>query len=51
MKQTWNPDPASRFEEGKAKISIDTFHPDNPSRDNAWSGCHTGKNSTQGGDL
>jgi len=35
---------------GEAKILIDPFLSDNPSRDNGWSGYLTGKNSTQGGD-
>src|SRR5262245_10600763 len=34
---------------GEAKILIDPFLSDNPSRDNGWSGYLTGKNSTQGG--
>ena len=33
-----------------AKILIDPFLSDNPSRDNGWSGYLAGKNSTQGGD-
>ena len=37
-------------EAGEAKILIDPFLSDNPSRDNGWSGYLTGKNSTQGGD-
>jgi hypothetical protein len=39
-----------RIEVGEAKILIDPFLSDNPSRDNGWSGYLTGKNSTQGGD-
>jgi hypothetical protein len=35
---------------GEAKILIDPFLPDNPSRDNGWSGYLTGKNSAQGSD-
>jgi hypothetical protein len=41
---------AFRIEAGAAKILIDPFLSDNPSRDNGWSGYLTGKNSTQGGD-
>ncbi len=41
---------AFRIEAGEAKILIDPFLSDNPSRDNGWSGYLTGKNSTQGGD-
>ena len=40
----------SRIEAGAAKILIDPFLSDNPSWDNGWSGCLTGKNSTRGGD-
>ena len=50
MKQTWHGHSAFRIEAGEAKILIDPFLSDNPSRDNGWSGCRTGKNSTQGGD-
>jgi Beta-lactamase superfamily domain len=50
MKQTWHGHSAFRIEAGEAKILIDPFLSDNPSRDNGWSGCLTGKNSTQGGD-
>ena len=39
-----------RIEAGEAKILIDPFLSDNRSRDNGWSGCLTGKNSTRGGD-
>jgi L-ascorbate metabolism protein UlaG (beta-lactamase superfamily) len=41
---------AFRIEAGEAKILIDPFLSDHPSRDNGWSGCLAGKNSTQGGD-
>ena len=41
---------AFRIAAGEAKILIDPFLSDNPSRDNGWSGYLTGKNSTQGGD-
>src|SRR5215468_4163061 len=47
MKQTWHDHSAFRIEAGEAKILIDPFLSDNPSRDNGWSGCLTGKNSTQ----
>jgi L-ascorbate metabolism protein UlaG (beta-lactamase superfamily) len=50
MKQTWYGHSAFRIEAGEAKILIDPFLSDNPSRDNGWSGYVTGKNSTQGGD-
>ena len=50
MKQTWHGHSAFRIEAGEAKILIDPFLSDNPSRDNGWSGYLTGKNSTQGRD-
>jgi hypothetical protein len=50
MKQTWRGHSAFRIEAGEAKIVIDALLPDNPSRDNGWSGYVTDKNSTQGGD-
>jgi len=50
MKQTWPGHSAFRIEAGEAKILIDPFLSDNPPRDNRWSGCLAGKNSTQGGD-
>jgi catalase len=50
VKQTWHGHSAFRIEAGEAKILIDPFLSDNPSRDNGWSGYLTGKNSTQGGD-
>ena len=50
MKQTWHRHSAFRIETGEAKILIDPFLSDNPSRDNGWNGNHTGKNSIQGGD-
>ena len=51
MKQTWHGHSAFRIDAGEAKILIDPFLSDNPSRDNGWSGYLTGKNSTEGGDL
>ena len=51
MKLTWLGHSAFRIEAGEAKILIDLFLSDNPSRDNGWGCCLTGKNSTQGGDL
>jgi len=50
MKQTWYGRSAFRIEAGEAKILIDPFLSDNPSGDKGWSGCLTGKNSTQGAD-
>jgi L-ascorbate metabolism protein UlaG (beta-lactamase superfamily) len=50
MKLTWHGHSAFRIEAGAAKILIDRFLSDKPSRDNGWSGCLTGENSTQGGD-
>ena len=51
MKQTCHGHFAFRIEAGEAKILIDPFVSDNPSRDNGCSGYFfTGKNSTQGGD-
>ena len=50
MKQTWHGHSPFRIEAGEAKILIDLFLSDNPSRDNGWGCCLTGKNSTQGGD-
>ena len=50
MKQTWRGHSAFRSEAGEAKILIDPFLPDNPSRDIKWNGYLAGKNSTQGGD-
>jgi L-ascorbate metabolism protein UlaG (beta-lactamase superfamily) len=50
MKQTWHGHSASRIEAGAAKISIDPFLSDSPSRDKGWSGYVTAKNSTEGGD-
>ena len=37
---------AFRVEAVDAKILIDPFLSDNPSRDSGWSGCSTGKDST-----
>ena len=50
MKQTWHGHSPFCIEAGEAKILIDSFLSDNPSRDNGWSGYLTRKNSTQGGD-
>ena len=50
MKQTRRDHSAFRIEADEAKILIDPFLSDHPSRDNGWSGCLRGKNSTQGGD-
>ena len=50
MKQTWRGPSAFRIEAGEAKILIDPFLSDNPSRDNGWSRYLTDRDSTQGGD-
>ena len=50
MKQTWHGHPAFRIQAGEAKILIDPFLSDDPSRDNGWSGYITCKNSKQGDD-
>jgi L-ascorbate metabolism protein UlaG (beta-lactamase superfamily) len=50
MEQIWHGHSAFRIEGGVAKLLIDPFLSDNPSRDNRWSGYLTGKNSTPGGD-
>jgi hypothetical protein len=50
MKLTWHGHSAFRIEAGEAKILIDSFLSENPSRDNGWSGYLTGEKSTQGGD-
>ena len=50
MKQTLHGHSTFVIEAGEAKILIDPSVSDNPSRDNGWSGCLTGENSTQGGD-
>ena len=50
MKQTCYGHSAFHIAAGEAKILINPFLSDNPSRDNGWSCCLTGKNSTQGGD-
>src|SRR5262244_2598993 len=39
MKQAWRGHSAFRIEVGEAKILIDPFLSDNPSRDNGWSGA------------
>ena len=48
MKQTWHGHSAFRIEAGAAKILIDSFLSDSPSRDKGWSDLG-GKNSTEGG--
>ena len=50
MKPTWRGRSTFRIDAGGTKILIDPFLSDNPSRDNGWSGCLMGKNSTHGGD-
>jgi L-ascorbate metabolism protein UlaG (beta-lactamase superfamily) len=50
MKQTLHGHTTVLIEAGEAKILIHPFLPDNPPRDNGWSGGLTGKNSTRGGD-
>jgi L-ascorbate metabolism protein UlaG (beta-lactamase superfamily) len=50
MKQKWHSPSAFRIEADEAKILIDPFLSDKLYRDNGWSSCLTGKNSTQGGD-
>ena len=50
MKLTWYGHSAFRIEAGAAKILIDPFLSDNPSRDKGWSRYLTGENSTQRGD-
>jgi len=50
MKPTWRGRSAFRVEAGGTKILIDPFLSDNPSRDNGWGRCITGKNSIPGGD-
>jgi L-ascorbate metabolism protein UlaG (beta-lactamase superfamily) len=50
MKQTLRSSSAFRIEAGEARILIDPFLSDNPSRENGWSGCLTSKNSTRGGE-
>ncbi|MFL6305225.1 MAG: hypothetical protein ACJ72H_16970 [Candidatus Sulfotelmatobacter sp.] len=50
MKQTWRGPSAFRIEASEAKILIDPFLSDNPSRDNGWSRYLADRNSTQGGD-
>jgi L-ascorbate metabolism protein UlaG (beta-lactamase superfamily) len=46
----WHGHSAFRIEAGEAKILIDSFLSDNPSRDKGWSCYLTGENSTQRGD-
>jgi L-ascorbate metabolism protein UlaG (beta-lactamase superfamily) len=50
MKLTWHGHSAFRIELGAARILIDPFLSDNRSWDKGWSGCLTGRNSTQGGE-
>jgi L-ascorbate metabolism protein UlaG (beta-lactamase superfamily) len=50
VKQKWHGHSAFRIEAGEAKILIDSFLSDNPSKDSAWSGCLTGKHATRAGD-
>jgi L-ascorbate metabolism protein UlaG (beta-lactamase superfamily) len=50
MKQACYGHSAFHIAAGVTKILMDPFLYDNPSGDNGWSGCLTGKNSTQGGD-
>jgi L-ascorbate metabolism protein UlaG (beta-lactamase superfamily) len=50
MQLTWQVGYASRIEAGEAKILIDSFLSDSPSRDKGWSCYLTGENSTQRGD-
>ncbi len=50
MKLTCHGHSAFRIEAGEAKILIDSFPSDNPSRDKGWSCYLTGENSTQRGD-
>ena len=50
MKQTWHGPSALCIYAGEAKISIDPFLSDNPSRDNGWNGYPTDKNPAQEGD-
>ena len=49
MKLTWRSHSAFHIEAGAAEVSIDPFLFDNPSKDNGWSGCLSGENSTKGG--
>jgi L-ascorbate metabolism protein UlaG (beta-lactamase superfamily) len=49
MRLTWYDHSAFRIEAGAAKILIDPFPSDNPSRDKGWIGCRAGEDSTQGG--
>ena len=46
MKQTWRGPSRFRIEAGEAKILIDPFLSDNPSRDIGSNGYLAGKNST-----
>jgi hypothetical protein len=49
MKQTWHDYFAFRIETREARIVINPFLPDDPSRDHGSSGYRTGENLTQGG--
>ena len=46
MKQTWHGHSAFRIEAGEAKILIDSFLSDNPSRDKGWS-CYLTAEDTE----
>jgi len=50
MKQTWHGYSAFPIQAGEARIVIDPFLSDNPSRDIEWRGYLTGRNSTHGSD-
>jgi L-ascorbate metabolism protein UlaG (beta-lactamase superfamily) len=50
MKQACHGHSAFHIAAGEAKILIDPFLSDNPSRDKGWNGYLTFNNSTQGGD-
>ena len=50
MKPTWRGSSTFRIDASETKILIDPFLSDNPSRDNGWGRCLTGKNSIPGGD-
>jgi L-ascorbate metabolism protein UlaG (beta-lactamase superfamily) len=50
MKLRWHGHSAFRIEASEAKILIDSFLSNNPSRDKGWSYYLTGENFTQRGD-
>jgi L-ascorbate metabolism protein UlaG (beta-lactamase superfamily) len=50
MKLRWRSHSASCIEAGTVKTLIDPFLSDDPSRDNGWIGCLSGKNLTHRGD-